>query len=521
MVVQEGEGEGGVAAADIGVLLRRAATTEVDVLCPGEGREIVEGCAIGRETCLEQGTVGAREGVPRCGVPAERGGHHLRRGAQDVVRVFAGVLPDPLRQGRRGGASDHRITGQHAASVLLLPAPVQDSVRGRVRRNGSRSVVRQRKGARTEEALFGADSSGAGPDGWYLFTGGAVSASRGERLVKRTLRAAGIALSSLCLVAPARLEHGRVEAPGGGSDRAGSGDGQSMPGVEVSQGGWVRIFDARSFLGAEHAVNDHCLVRDAGGRWHLFGIFQAQSRWDEELETFVHAVAAPPAEPGSMTSLRFEFANPPFALKRDASLGETHLWAPHVVQDGDRWLMFYQSGGPHPDRAGIRVAESTDLFAWRRIGAGPLFEDLCVARDPMVFRAGGVWIMYYTRCDDSASRTSGVAYRTSRDLLRWSEPAMALVVTGSEPMFNSGYTESPFVFERGGWYYLSVTAYPVAWDATLVYRSRSPFAFTGPPFARLRAHAAEWISDPGSGAVSMSHAGPGQGGVWLTPVTGL
>ena len=98
---------------------------------------------------------------------------------------------------------------------------------------------------------------------------------------------------------------------------------------------------------------------------------------------------------------------------------------------------------------------------------------------------------------------------------------MALVVEDSEPMPNSGYTESPFVFERGGWYHLSVTSYPIAWDATLLYRSRSPFAFEGPPIARLRAHAAEWLVDPGTGDLCMTHAGPGQGGVWLMPVRGL
>jgi len=169
----------------------------------------------------------------------------------------------------------------------------------------------------------------------------------------------------------------------------------------------------------------------------------------------------------------------------------------------------------------MRAAESRDLRRWRRIGPAPLFEDACVARDPMVSRAGDRWVMYYTRCDDPVSRRSGVAYRTSEDLLRWSEPSMALVAGSSPPMFNSGFTESPFAFERGGWHYLSVTAYPIAWDATFLYRARSPLAFSEPPAARLTAHAAEWISDPRTGALYMTHAGPGQGGVWLSAVSGF
>ena len=46
--------------------------------------------------------------------------------------------------------------------------------------------------------------------------------------------------------------------------------------------------------------------------------------------------------------------------------------------------------------------------------------------------------MYYCRCDNISSRLSGVAYRTSKDLVTWSDPAMALVLPPSisPPTFN-------------------------------------------------------------------------------------
>jgi hypothetical protein len=99
---------------------------------------------------------------------------------------------------------------------------------------------------------------------------------------------------------------------------------------------------------------------------------------------------------------------------------------------------------------------------------------------------------------------------------------MALVLSDTPAMFNSGFTESPYVFERDGWYYLSVTSYPISWDATILYRSRSPFSFPAQPVARLAAHAAEWLvpSDPGQ-PLHLTHAGPGQAGVYITPVEGL
>ena len=103
-------------------------------------------------------------------------------------------------------------------------------------------------------------------------------------------------------------------------------------------------------------------------------------------------------------------------------------------------------------------------------GAVPIFEDVCVARDPMLVRRDGAWALYYTRCASTEHRVSGVAYRLSRDLVHWSEPRLALSLADTAPMPNSGFTESPFVFQRNGYYYLSVSSYPIAWDATVVMR---------------------------------------------------
>jgi hypothetical protein len=97
---------------------------------------------------------------------------------------------------------------------------------------------------------------------------------------------------------------------------------------------------------------------------------------------------------------------------------------------------------------------------------------------------------------------------------------MGAVFGANPPTSNSAYSESPFVFDRGDYHYLSVTAYPLAWDATLLYRSRAPLAFPDVPFTRLRAHAAEWVEDE-RGGIFMSHAGPGQRGVWISRVRGI
>jgi Glycosyl hydrolases family 43 len=291
--------------------------------------------------------------------------------------------------------------------------------------------------------------------------------------------------------------------------------------AEVEQSAMVHVFDTTSLGGRTYYVNDHTLIQGPGGEWHLFGIFHQEPMRAEIEIDFVHAVAAE-RDPARWGDGSFEVAAEPYriALHADPSIGETHVWAPHVVRSDGRYVMVYQSGGPDDDHAAIRLAESDDLYHWTRIGRLPLFEDICVARDPMLVRREGAWALYYTRCDSITGRHSGVAYRLSHDLVHWSEARMALSLERGPASTNSGYTESPFVFERGGSYWLSVSAYPLAWDATLVYRSSVPSSFADVPYTRLRARAAEWVFGA-RGELWLTHAGPGQGGVWMSAIDGI
>ena len=289
----------------------------------------------------------------------------------------------------------------------------------------------------------------------------------------------------------------------------------------VEQGAMVQLFDSASLSGGPYYVNDHTLVQGPGGEWHLFGIFNKEPMRDDLEVELVHAVA-PEHDPARWVTGAFEAAAEPYriALRADRSLGERHMWAPHVVPADGRYMMVYQSGGPDDDHASIRLAESDDLYRWTRVGRLPLFEDFCVARDPMLVRREGAWALYYTRCDSLTGRHSGVAYRLSHDLVHWSEARMALALEHAPASSNSGYTESPFVFERGGSFWLSVSAYPLAWDATLLYRSTVSSTFPEVPYTRLRSRAAEWVFGT-RGELWLTHAGPGQRGVWMSSIDGI
>jgi hypothetical protein len=289
----------------------------------------------------------------------------------------------------------------------------------------------------------------------------------------------------------------------------------------VEQGAMVHLFDTSDLAGGPYYVNDHTLVQGPDGTWHLFGIFHTEPMGADTEVELIHAISEE-RNPAKWEAGSFEAAPEPYriALRADRALGETHAWAPHVVPWEGRYMMVYQGGGADDYHASIRLAESDDLYRWSRVGQVPLFEDFCEARDPMLVRRGGAWALYYSRCDSVTRKLSGVAYRLSPDLVHWGEARMALTNDQAPATSNAAYAESPFVFERNGMFWMSVTAYPISWDATLLYRSSVPSAFPSAPYSRLRAHAAEWVFG-NHGEVWLTHAGPGQRGVWISPLEGF
>ncbi|MFE5592759.1 family 43 glycosylhydrolase [Streptomyces sp. NPDC056549] len=234
-------------------------------------------------------------------------------------------------------------------------------------------------------------------------------------------------------------------------------------------------------------LNDHTVIR-AQGRWHLFGIVGDSAERGEAPDStaevsFAHASAPDPHGP---------WTPHPDALTVDPSyFGEEHLWAPHVVEAGGRFWMFYAAGGTDGGGAAVNLATSTDLFTWTREPSGPLFRGL-VARDPMVLRVGGEWVMYYTELSAPGGHHV-VAFRRSADLVRWSEPGVAFTDASTDTTVS--VTESPYVVERDGWYYLFIGPRN-GYTGTDVLASRDPFRFdlTGAA-GHVPGHAVEVFAD--------------------------
>jgi hypothetical protein len=262
------------------------------------------------------------------------------------------------------------------------------------------------------------------------------------------------------------------------------------------------------YTGDNWYFNDHTVVYDdTTKRWHLFGISHAMPPAPEQERTFGHLVSDRLVPDDTHVWSKVSDA-------MTAAADETYIWAPHVIRVGTLWYMFYAAGTGDPAAQQIRYATSPDLYTWTRKGA--ILTDGWAARDPMVTRVNDQWVLYYTATTTPTGGNHIVAYKTSTDLVTWSARGTALDHPGTGSV--GGPTESPFVVYRSGWWYLFVCC-DGPYDGTRVYRSRDPLHFEyGDLAGTLSAHAAEVVVDT-DGRWYATHAGWGEHGVFLAPLT--
>ncbi|MDI9423976.1 MAG: hypothetical protein QM472_03970 [Spirochaetota bacterium] len=251
-------------------------------------------------------------------------------------------------------------------------------------------------------------------------------------------------------------------------------------------------------------VNDHAIFRDREGVWRLAGITAFGEGDYSKEKYFAHA-----------SSNRFP---PPEGeiMREEAPVADYgHLaWAPHVVRH-DRFYMWYS-----PHRAYCAVSD--DGRTWKDEPGLSFLPRNPQFRDPMVLRvADGQWLMYATARD---GYYSSVDVYQSFDLRRWQyiRPALSMAY-GAELAGAQASTESPFVMNYRGRYYLSFTYNngsffwnPImltlkiwpgkeSYNDTLVMQSANPYSFgvyrglkrPSSLVAKLRAHAPEYVQAGG------------------------
>lgn len=275
-----------------------------------------------------------------------------------------------------------------------------------------------------------------------------------------------------------------------------------------SVGEFVRIYDPSVGEKEPWYVNDHCFIQGPDGKWHLFGITRQEPARPAEEDNFAHAVSPELYNPDG-------WVKQPFALSTDSAGGEAHLWAPYVIEHEGLYYMYYCAGGRTSHEYQIKLATSKDLYTWQRHPANPMMIDGFDARDPFILRIKDKWVMYYTATSDPKGGNHVVCSIESDDLIHWGNKKT--VFTDPEVGTWGGPTESPFVVQRGSYYYLSIGPRD-GYRGTCVYRSQDPFQWTiEQEVGRINSHAAEFIRDK-DGRWFVSHCGWGQGGVFLAPL---
>ncbi len=275
----------------------------------------------------------------------------------------------------------------------------------------------------------------------------------------------------------------------------------------LQAGAFQRIYDPS--CGAEKwYINDHCFIQDKSGLWHMFGITHSEPAAPHEEKFFAHATSTRPLNPQWTKE-------EPVLRSQYETWGETHVWAPHIVEHQGIYHMFYCAGGDDHSRYRIHLATSKDLWSWKRHEANPMVQDGYHARDPMVLRHENEWIMYYTATSTPTGGNHVVAAVVSQDLIHWREKRVVF----THPLQGTwgGPTESPFVVPRQGKFYLFVcTNSP--YNTSSVFESSSPFFWDiENEVGTFPAHAGEIIS-LADGSTFLSRAGWGEGGLYLAPL---
>lgn len=207
-------------------------------------------------------------------------------------------------------------------------------------------------------------------------------------------------------------------------------------------------------------ANDHSIIKDVQGKWHLFGITSKTVNPSDE-RYFVHGISATKLFAGNMKE-----------VGKVIDTGSC-AWAPGVIESENKYYMYY---GPSPKKLSI----STDLNEWmgyeiNLIGNPPL----SCHRDHFVMKLNDyTWIMYVSGIKDGYGAVSCLV---SNDLLNWRFVQYALTSSENAPLKPAwGAFESPYVVKLDNIYYLFVTYTDCNiknYQNTLVFASENPYDF--------------------------------------------
>ena len=251
----------------------------------------------------------------------------------------------------------------------------------------------------------------------------------------------------------------------------------------------------------DHYINDHCLVRDAGGTWHLFYIyfpFDDRRTHVGEMELGIgHAVSA------DLLSWRFV----DICLREEPDTWENDaIYAPYVAQaPSGEYVMLYCGVRERSQQIGAAVSE--DLYDWRKYDGNPVIRPnpswsnwrpsgYHSCRDAHILEIEpGQFACYYT-ANTLDPDVCCIAAARSGDLLHWEDCGPVYTAPVNHPGPGQTRMESPGVnvVPCREQYMLHFTH---RWGVGFV-TGEDPLRFTGEPARLGPYHACEILQDPES-----------------------
>ncbi len=306
--------------------------------------------------------------------------------------------------------------------------------------------------------------------------------------------------------------------------------------------------------------NDHTVIKGKDGNWHVIGITGGGNGYEKSFYHTILTQLYPPVVKeggtGDYVNVTAKGEAPAVAAYKDTKEQSCAAWAPSsIMKDGTAYLFFRsdrdQSGMCTRSSSRLEVLTSTDptLQIWKSVNIYPAQdtptfgvkvtgtpEGLLASdgtwpdpspsktgwpfdfRDPGILQNDDGSYLLYSTAHDAVSGHSVVAVHKSSDLLNWTFAGTALKLGTGAVEAPWGSTESPFVFKRGDWYYLSTTVTgsdPGSYHDTVVFRSKDPLNFgtyggedrpsqDTQLVAKLPLHAPEYVEDNGKTYVTTS-----------------
>jgi len=254
---------------------------------------------------------------------------------------------------------------------------------------------------------------------------------------------------------------------------------------------------------SDHYVNDHCLIRDAAGEWHLFYIYFPRDNRRTKAGRYEYGIG----HAVSRDLLAWRFVD--IVLREVPGTWEGGaIYAPYVAQaPNGRYVMLY-CGSSETESQQIGAALSDDLYKWDKFPGNPILrpsdawanwtpKTYYSCRDAHVLRLdSGEYLCYYT-AQTKDPDICCIAAASSTDLLHWNDRGP--VFTAGLDLRGPGQArmESPGVFRipSTNTFLLHVTH---RWGVVFV-RSADPLHFTGEPQRLGPYHASEIFCDETTG----------------------